>query len=244
MSPYLTRPHPRRNPLPHLGAWCKNMLFAPAAIASAAMLCVAASTLAATPATSQKALVPQLYARVQPGDPGADGALLSGRDVQINTSQAIANSGTIQGRRTVNLAAANITNQLGTIQGTDVTLAAGQDINNTSGTVTAQDSLSLAAGQDINITSQASASTNGSAAPQQRAALSVTGAGGTLNVNAGQDINLTAAQVQSAGNATLNARRDVNLAALSSGEQLSFRGSGDATFAQDISQPQGHSADG
>lgn len=186
--------------------------------------------------STRKALVPQLYARLDPAELRPDGALLSGRDVQINTTQDLLNNGSIQGQRVVNLAAANITNQRGTIQGNNVTLSANQDISNTSGTVAAQDSLSLAAGRDIHLTSQASASTHGSVAPQEQATLTVKGSGGTLSVNAGRDINLAAAQVNSAGNATLNAGRDVNLAAVSSGESLSFRGSGDATFAQDIRQ--------
>lgn len=84
------------------------------------------------PATVQKALVPQLYAAVREGDLSASGALLGGANVQIDAASML-NSGTIQGRKVLQINATTIDNILGDIQGRDVQLSATQDINNTGG---------------------------------------------------------------------------------------------------------------
>ncbi|WP_066710905.1 hypothetical protein [Curvibacter delicatus] len=65
--------------------------------------------------TTQKALVPQLYAQVTEGDLTANGALLDGTDVQIDAASVL-NSGTIQGRRVINLNAQTVTNLGGEIR--------------------------------------------------------------------------------------------------------------------------------
>ena len=62
--------------------------------------------------STQKVLVPQLYVKVQPGDLDGSGALLAGKDVNINLSGDLANSGTIAGRKVVSLTADNVTNNL------------------------------------------------------------------------------------------------------------------------------------
>ena len=48
-------------------------------------------------------LIPQLYVKVQPGDLDGSGALLAGKDVNLNLSGDLTNSGTIAGRNVVNL---------------------------------------------------------------------------------------------------------------------------------------------
>jgi filamentous hemagglutinin len=80
--------------------------------------------------SSQKVLVPQLYVRVQPGDLDGSGALLAGKDVNLNLSGDLTNSGTIAGRNVVSLTADNVNNLGGRIQGDDMQLSALQDLNN------------------------------------------------------------------------------------------------------------------
>jgi filamentous hemagglutinin len=101
--------------------------------------------------SSQKVLVPQLYVKVQPGDLDGSGALLAGKDVNINLSGDLTNSGTIAGRNVVSLTAENVNNLGGRIGGTDVSVVARQDLNNIGGSIGAVNSLSATAGRDLNI---------------------------------------------------------------------------------------------
>ncbi|MDQ5902952.1 MAG: filamentous hemagglutinin, partial [Pseudomonadota bacterium] len=108
----------------------------------------------------QKALVPQLYARVQPGDLAASGSLLSGEvldiaatDPSTGSGQAIINSGSLAGRRLVSLTAENIRNLGGTIKGAEIALGAENDIEMRGGTIEAGNRLDLLAGRNIDIAS-------------------------------------------------------------------------------------------
>jgi filamentous hemagglutinin len=80
----------------------------------------------------QKVLVPQLYVKVQPGDLDGSGSLLAGKEVNLNLSGDLTNSGTIAGRNVVSLPADNVNNLGGRIQGDDMQLSALQDLNNIS----------------------------------------------------------------------------------------------------------------
>ncbi len=62
--------------------------------------------------------MPQLYAEPRPGDLAASGALLGGNEAQLSATQELRNSGTIQGRRVVNISV-----------GADAKLNAGNDIS-------------------------------------------------------------------------------------------------------------------
>jgi len=67
----------------------------------------------------QKVLVPQVYAVARSGDLAANGALLSGNTVNLNTTGDISNAhATIQGRELINLNATNVRNLAGRIKGT------------------------------------------------------------------------------------------------------------------------------
>jgi filamentous hemagglutinin len=165
--------------------------------------------------STQKALVPQLYVKTQPGDLDGSGALLSGKGVNINLSGDLTNSGTIAGRKVVNLTADNVNNLGGRLQGEDMQLSALTDLNNVGGSISAVNSLSAIAGRDLNIqTTTKSAASNAGANSFSRttidrvAGLYVSGAnggiGGTLVASAGRDMNIVAGVVSNAGSATTN----------------------------------------
>lgn len=140
----------------------------------------------------QKILVPQLYVKVQPGELDGSGALLAGKDVNINLSGDLTNSGTIAGRNVVNLSTENVNNLGGRVGCNDVSVAARQDINNIGGSIGAVNCLSATAGRDLNIqntvqsTNTLVGSANFSCSGVDRVAGSyVSGANGTLVVSAG-----------------------------------------------------------
>src|SRR5471030_1376187 len=85
----------------------------------------------------QMALVPQVYMRLRADDIDGTGALLAGKDVNINVTGDLTNSGTIAGRDVVLLNAENVNNLGGRIDGDAVAVAARNDLNNISGTISA-----------------------------------------------------------------------------------------------------------
>ncbi|WP_249923181.1 S-layer family protein [Escherichia coli] len=102
--------------------------------------------------STQTVQVPQVYARVKPGDVNSAGALIAGRDMVMKLDGDLFNSGKLAGKQTVQLSAENIHNQAGTIQGANVSLTARTDINSTGGLLQATDSLLAMAGRDISLT--------------------------------------------------------------------------------------------
>ncbi|BDU53212.1 hemagglutinin repeat-containing protein [Limnohabitans sp. INBF002] len=178
--------------------------------------------------SNQKVLVPQVYVKVQPGDLDASGALLAGKDVNINLSGDLTNSGTIAGRNVVSLTAENVNNLGGRIGGNDVSVAARQDLNNIGGSIGAINSLSATAGRDLNIqtTTQSTNTQVGSAnfsrtGVDRVAGLYVSGANGTLVASAGRDMNIVAGVVSNAGSGatSLSAGNNFTLASVQTGEQ-------------------------
>jgi filamentous hemagglutinin len=164
-------------------------------------------------------LVPQVYARVQPGDLDGSGALLAGRNVGINLSGDLNNSGRIRAGGTAQLMAENITNHGGLLQGDTLALQARTDITNLGGTLTGNSALIATAGRDITaITGTRSAeSADGALARttlDRVAGFTVTGGDGTLVMQAGRDLTLTAAQVTNSaqtGSTLLQAGHDLVL---------------------------------
>ncbi|MDM0046631.1 filamentous hemagglutinin N-terminal domain-containing protein [Variovorax dokdonensis] len=187
---------------------------------------------------TQKVLVPQLYVRVKPGDIDGSGALLSGREVQMNLSGDLTNRGTVAGRDVVKIDAQNIQNiDGGLITGRQVLLDAKNDINNIGANISAQEKLSLHAGNDINVASSVRQSQGTSGTEQtgsqlrsqyvdRVAGLYVTDPGGSLEAKAEHDINLTGAQVRSEGSVAMEAGHDLNIAAAQTGRRDSFAWSG------------------
>jgi len=184
-----------------------------------------------------KALVPQVYAMVQPGDLQPSGALLAGKNVNLNLSGDLTNSGSIAGKNVVNLSADNIQNLGGRIQGDAVALSARTDLNNIGGQISATSLLSARAGRDLNVLSTTSTSAEGSRSAttlNRLAGLSVNSATGTLLASAGRDVNLIGATVNSQGSAQVQAARNLNLGTVSTGETLHFESNGEATYRQHL----------
>ncbi|MDT3486392.1 hemagglutinin repeat-containing protein [Stenotrophomonas maltophilia] len=156
-----------------------------------------------------RALVPQVYLRVLPGDLGNDGALLAGAEVDVKLRGDLVNSGTIAGRQLVSIDAGNIRNLSGgQISGAQVGLSARQDIDIIGSTVKATDALALKAGGNITVASTTTEwKDRGDRLSQQKttldrvAGLYVTNPGGegVLSVVAGGDIGLKAAEIRNAG---------------------------------------------
>jgi len=173
------------------------------------------------------ALVPQVYLSPRSGDLSPSGGLISGASLNI-TGSSITNSGTLLGRKVVQINADTINNLGGSIRADDVALTATQDINNTAGTVTAQDQLILQAGRDINSTSTVATASTGNArngisntVVDRIAGLYVKGDAGTLLASAGRDINLIASQITNSGansQTTLVAQNDITLSTLNTGQ--------------------------
>ncbi|MET0322445.1 MAG: hemagglutinin repeat-containing protein, partial [Duganella sp.] len=171
----------------------------------------------------QKALVPQVYVRLRADDIDGTGALLAGKDVDINLNGDLTNSGTIAGRDVVLLNAENVNNLAGRIDGDAVAIAARNDLNNISGAISANSTLQASAGRDINVTT--STLIDGSSTPWQPqsvlgrvAGLYVSGGAdgsGSMALSAGRDISIAGAIVSNTaatGTTALSSGRDINLA--------------------------------
>ncbi len=169
----------------------------------------------------RRALVPQVYVVPRESDLSAQGALLSAKDIQLDVSGDLINSGTIAGRRLLTLTAETLRNQSGRITGADVAVGARKDIENSGGTLSASRSLIAAAGRDINASatthsshSESRSARHSSTHIERVAGLYVTGDKGVLITSAGRDINLSAAAVVNQGEngqTLLAAGRDINL---------------------------------
>ncbi|MFY7916177.1 MAG: hemagglutinin repeat-containing protein, partial [Rubrivivax sp.] len=155
------------------------------------------------------ALVPQVYLAPKTGDLAAsgvlNGSLISAQSVRMALSGDVNNSGTIAGRKLVDIKARNIDNS-GLIQGDVALLSASQDININGGQVRAHSGMTLAAGGDLNLsttTHSAQTQTGANSFARQGvdrvAGLYVSGPAGVLLASAGGDIQLTAAQLSNAG---------------------------------------------
>ena len=115
--------------------------------------------------STAQALVPQLYARVQPGDLDGTGALLAGRSVAIQLTGDLTNTATLAatgaspsegisertlaGRNRLTVSALNVQNLGGRITGQSVTLQANQDLANIGWQIDALDALRATAGRDL-----------------------------------------------------------------------------------------------
>ncbi len=169
----------------------------------------------------QTVLVPQVYAKVKPGDIDGSGALIAGNNVSLKLNGSLFNTGTINGRQVLQIDADNITNQTGTIRGADVNLAARTDINNTGGSLVGENSLVASAGRDINVTTTTRSAQSvdgenrfGRTTIDSVSGIYVQGDDGKLALQSGRDITLTGAQVIASGDngkAQLVAGRDLTL---------------------------------
>ncbi|MBI2308036.1 MAG: hemagglutinin repeat-containing protein, partial [Rhodocyclales bacterium] len=152
--------------------------------------------------STQKVLVPQVYARLQDGDLAPSGALLAGASVDLNTTADLVNSGRIAGRQVVALSAENIRNLGGNVAGKEIFAAARNDLQILGGGLTAEDRLAVSAGRDLTVESSTvdlafrAPGVNGGVRRtdiNRVAGLYVTGDNGTLVASAGRDLALLAA---------------------------------------------------
>ncbi|EJH3390079.1 hemagglutinin repeat-containing protein [Escherichia coli] len=199
--------------------------------------------------STQTVQVPQVYARVKPGDVNSAGALIAGRDVVMKLDGDLFNSGKLAGKQTVQLSAENIHNQAGTIQGANVSLTARADINSTGGLLQATDSLLAMAGRDISLTSttRTAQSDAGQNHFERTSIDSVAGVyvqndQGRLVLQAGRDMNLTAATVVNSGKGSLtqlSAGRDMTLSTVTTSAQDNITWDKNNRLSQGVTQSTG-----
>lgn len=199
--------------------------------------------------STQTVQVPQVYARVKPGDVNSAGALIAGRDMVMKLDGDLFNSGKLAGKQTVQLSAENIHNQAGTIQGANVSLTARTDINSTGGLLQATDSLLAMAGRDINLTTttRTAQSDAGQNHFERTSIDSVAGVyvqndQGRLVLQAGRDMNLTAATVVNQGKDSLtqlSAGRDMTLSTVTTSTQDNITWDKNNRLSQGVTQSTG-----
>ncbi|MEY8772366.1 hemagglutinin repeat-containing protein [Erwinia sp. ACCC 02193] len=215
------------------------------------MVWLVAQTVQLADGSTQQILVPQVYAMVQAGDVDGSGALLAGKNVSLNLSGDLINSGRIIGQQNTQILADNINSLGGLIQGNDVAVHARTDINNAGGIFSGNSSLSILAGRDINaITTTRSAESAGGDFVRNTidrvAGFYVQQANGTLALQAGRDINLQAAQVINSGEGgttSVVAGRDLNLNTVTTGSKDNLNW-GDNWLHQSTSQQIGSEVTG
>ncbi|EPD0810989.1 hemagglutinin repeat-containing protein [Escherichia coli] len=199
--------------------------------------------------STQTVQVPQVYARVKPGDVNSAGALIAGRDMVMKLDGDLFNSGKLAGKQTVQLSAENIHNQAGTIQGANVSLTARTNINSTGGLLQATDSLLAMAGRDINLTTttRTAQSDAGQNHFERTSIDSVAGVyvqndQGRLVLQAGRDMNLTAATVVNQGKDSLtqlSAGRDMTLSTVTTSAQDNITWDKNNRLSQGVTQSTG-----
>ncbi|WP_436629329.1 hemagglutinin repeat-containing protein [Escherichia coli] len=199
--------------------------------------------------STQTVQVPQVYARVKPGDVNSAGALIAGRDMVMKLDGDLFNSGKLAGKQTVQLSAENIHNQAGTIQGANVSLTARTDINSTGGLLQATDSLLAMAGRDISLTTttrttQRDAGQNHfeRTSIDSVAGVYVQNDQGRLVLQAGRDMNLTAATVVNQGKDSLtqlSAGRDMTLSTVTTSAQDNITWDKNNRLSQGVTQNTG-----
>ncbi|EFD1036342.1 filamentous hemagglutinin N-terminal domain-containing protein [Escherichia coli] len=199
--------------------------------------------------STQTVQVPQVYARVKPGDVNSAGALIAGRDMVMKLDGDLFNSGKLAGKQTVQLSAENIHNQAGTIQGANVSLTARTDISSTGGLLQATDSLLAMAGRDINLTTttRTAQSDAGQNHFERTSIDSVAGVyvqndQGRLVLQAGRDMNLTAATAVNQGKDSLtqlSAGRDMTLSTVTTSAQDNITWDKNNRLSQGVTQSTG-----
>jgi filamentous hemagglutinin len=192
--------------------------------------------------TTTKALVPQVYARLQANDLSPTGSLIAGQTLHLNVSGNVINGGDLAGRDAISLNANNIHNINGRMRANNTQITATNDINNLGGSIEGRDTLSLHAGNNINVESTTASSTltfdldqgnriihvdNKRTNIDRVAGLYITNPSGTglLVASAGNDINLQGAVISNAGDnslTVLNANNDIKLGTIATSSNNSY----------------------
>ncbi|MDO4907530.1 hemagglutinin repeat-containing protein [Neisseria sp.] len=142
-------------------------------------------------------LAPKVYLTVKPGDINAHGGLISAGKLALDGAGSIVNSGTLAGRKIVDLSAADIQNS-GVVQGGKVRLR-GQDVNIEGGTVEADTLLAVEADRIrvASTTATGGNERNGQTQIDRVAGLYVNNASdGLLSLKANQSIDFVAATLR------------------------------------------------
>jgi Possible hemagglutinin (DUF637)/Hemagglutinin repeat len=176
-----------------------------------------------------QALVPHVYAALRAGGLAANDALLSGSSVDIHTTGDLSNSGTILGRKLVQINANTLDNQDGHIDGKvqgqtgALNLCAGRDVTlNGAKVVNAgKGDTNIVAQRDVNLGSVTTSSALNSVQDGQnytrtqdsRDAGSSVQSGGSLVIAAGNDITARAATLGAGKDASLSAANNIVLQA-------------------------------
>ncbi|CAG2149643.1 hemagglutinin repeat-containing protein [Cupriavidus numazuensis] len=163
--------------------------------------------------STQQVLVPQVYLMSRVGQLKADGTIMSGNTVGIQTDGDVNNTGTISGRKLAVIDAQNINNIGGTLNGGTLVLNAQQDINNLAGKITGGN-VAAQAGRDINFTTTTTTATGvAGEAVHSRTVISGVSELNAANATllAGRDLTATAASIATTGDLGLGAGRNVNL---------------------------------
>ncbi|WP_193014338.1 MULTISPECIES: hemagglutinin repeat-containing protein [Gammaproteobacteria] len=167
----------------------------------------------------EKVLVPQVYARVLPGDLQNSGALLSGSEVILNNIPELKNQGTILSKNGLQASTDNLINQ-GLIKGKTVDLTALHDIKNEGGQIAGQSRVNLQAGHSLIST----ATTKGDEVNQwinRGAAIYLTEPDGEIALKATRNLELTATDILAGGHSQvlLNAGENIELGTINTVRQ-------------------------
>ncbi|MEY0290982.1 hemagglutinin repeat-containing protein, partial [Providencia rettgeri] len=161
---------------------------------------------------TERVLVPQVYAKVKPGDLTGDGALLSAQNMQLTVKDNAVNTGTLLTQGALELNANNLLNQ-GSVKGQDVTLSAQNNLTNLGGSIIGGDTITLTAKNDLR--SETTLSGNDDNRTINRVGgIYVQNDGGQLTLAAGRDVQLVATDIQNQGKdsqTTVSAGRDITL---------------------------------
>jgi filamentous hemagglutinin len=172
------------------------------------------------------ALVPKVYVKARPDDFQPETGLLAGKQVDIQTTDDIINTGSIAGRAVVNLNS-DFVQHGGHIQAAEVEVNA-RNVAIAGGKIQADEGLNLTVEEDINISSVTSETSNREGKSyfsrsniKRVAGLYLSGGGAELNVTAGRNMNIAAADIQHTGEdgkVTLSAANDLELGTVNTSE--------------------------
>ncbi|HDU8673711.1 TPA: hemagglutinin repeat-containing protein [Morganella morganii subsp. morganii] len=175
------------------------------------MVWLVEKTITLADGSTETVLVPQVYARVKPGDLTGDGALLAGKSTRFTVNGQLVNSGTVLSKDALTVNAGDILNQ-GTVSGNDVLLNAQRDLNNIGGTLTGGNSLTANA---ETIRSESTLAGDADNRHLNRiAGIYVQGDNGKLTLNAKNSVTLTATDIAATGKeskTTIIAGNDITL---------------------------------
>ncbi|EBV1275491.1 filamentous hemagglutinin N-terminal domain-containing protein [Salmonella enterica subsp. enterica serovar Oranienburg] len=153
--------------------------------------------------------VPQVYARLQPGDVTGDGAVLGGGNVSLAVEHQLNNTGKLVAARVADLTAGDLHND-GFIRAGQVNIATRGDLVSRGGSITGQDGVSLLVGHDLSVLSTLRGD-DANRRLDRTAGIYVQSPDGQLSLAAVHDLTVSAGDIHSGGSARLTAGNDLTL---------------------------------